>query len=589
MPIYEVEIEGKSYEVDAPSPEALQRALGQTFEQRVEARKASNPAEYMPQSPEYQAKYGPLSGSNLQNFRAGYGKAAVDLGRGVSQVFGGGPSEQQVDEQRRLDAPLMRTKAGFAGNLTGSVANALPTAAIPGANTYAGAALIGAGMGALNPVGTSDSRLGNAGFGAGAGIAGKYIGGKIGDWASAARRTSEADDAVSAMASARAEGGGAQSSAGMTGALEGRMKTGGVDFGTVGDDASAGLSQVKREIMGRGQQLGMRLTPGQASGSRALQQLEAKLESQPMTSGPFNAIKENNARVLARETARSIGENADTVDSNVIDRAFTRLGNVFDDAADDVPREINPREFLGVYRGIQEDISGVVQGFGDHPLVTNLVTLAEKGTATGKQLQSLTSKLGRAAQKQMTSPSGDRDMGLALYRVKDYVDDLLQSGMEPTRQRTFAEARTQYRNLINLTSRVGIVNPATGDVSGRTLANMLMKKDKSGYLRGRNQTGMYDAARFAQAFAPIVGDSGTATRMPFQGIGEMALRIPYSIAAKAYTSPASVSTAMALQAARNSAAPVLRNALGTAPYYAPFILPGALPAAGNVIGPELDR
>lgn len=598
MPVYEVQIEGKTFEVDAPSPEALQQALGQTQQQRIAARIASNPAEYDASSPEFQERVSPLSGSNFQNFRAGMGKGFVDLARGVGQAVGVGPSREQIDTARERDAALMNTKAGFTGNLAGTVAGAAPTMFIPGANTYTGAALIGAGLGAAGPVGTQDSRLSNAALGAAGGVAGRYLGGKIGDWAAKPRQAlTEAEDAMAAQAAARAQSsaqsGGSQSSAGITGTLEGRLRTGGVDFGHVGDDASAGITAMQREVMDRGQALGMRLTPGQASGSKALQQLEAKLESQPMTSGPFNAIKENNARVMAREAAAAIGENADTVDASVIDRAFTRLGNVFDDAADDVAREIEPRQFLSVFQTVQDDLRGIVRGFGDHPLVTDLVELAGNGSATGKQLQSLTSKLGKAAQKEMTSASGDRDLGMGLYAVKDYVDDLLQQGMSGQRAANFAQARTQYRNLINLTSRVGVVNPSTGNVSGRSLANLLSQKDKRGFMRGKNQTGMYNAARFAQAFPSIVGDSGTATRMPFQGIGEMLMRVPYSIAAKAYTSPAAVNVAAnagaASRAVGRAVGRPVRAGLGSLPFYGPFAMPGLLSSTGNVVLPELDR
>lgn len=539
-----------------------------------------NPGEYLPSSAQFQKNYGPLRGDG-SNFAAGAGKAFYDIGRGVSQLTGN-MTREEMDAVKERDAPLMSTKAGISGNIGGNVAVFAPTAFIPGANTYAGAGLIGAGSGALQPVGTDDSRLANMGFGAAGGLAGRYIGGKIGDWAAKPRGL--ADDAAGlATSEASASGGGSAAQAGVSGSVNLNVKNPGSQFGYVGDDVSAGLTRAQREVMERGRVLGMKLTPGQASGSKALQQLEAKLESQPMTSGPFNAIKENNARVLARETARAIGENADTVDSAVLDRAFNRLSNVFKDAGDDVARQIDPQQFLSTYSQIQDDLRGIVSGFGDHPLVDDLIKHAQNGTATGKQLQALTSKLGKAAYNQMTSQSGNRELGLGLYQLKDYVDDLLMQGMSPERTARFAAARTQYRNLMNITSRVGIVNPTTGNVSGRSLANLLQQKDKLGFLRGQNQSGMYDAARFAKAFAPIVGDSGTATRSPIQGVTEMALRIPYNIAARAYTSPFAVNVASKAGAVAAKTGDAARSAFGTAPFYAPY-LGGPL---GGVLVPQL--
>jgi hypothetical protein len=369
--------------------------------------------------------------------------------------------------------------------------------------------------------------------------------------------SSSASAASGAQASATP--GAAAAGANVSGGATARGTGGGYTFGTVGDDASAGLTPAQRQIMDRGRQMGFRTTPGQATGSRALQQLEAKLESQPMTSGPFNTLKEGNAKVLNRAAARSIGENADSLDSAVLDRAVTRIGQVFDDAADDVPRTIDPDEFLQRFAGLEDETSGLVTGLADHPLIQDVTKLASSGQATGKQLQSLTSKLGKSAYKQMSTPSGDRDLGLALYRAKDYVDDLLQQGMDPKRVRTFQQARDQYRNLMLLTSRTSVVNPSTGNVQGRSLANVLQSKDKGGFLFGRNQSDMYDAARFTQAFQPIVGDSGTATRSALPSPTDFVLSLPFNIATRAYTSSPAVNLAVGSQAAANAAGGAARD------------------------------
>lgn len=555
-------------------------------EQRIQQIKQSNPSEYMPDSPGYQAKYGPLGG-NLENFRAGAGKSFVDIGRGIGQLVGA-QSREDIDAARKLDAPLMGTKAGIAGNITGSIAAATPTAFIPGVNTYTGAALVGGGLGAIQPVGTGESRALNTGIGAIGGVTGKYLGQKVSDWASRSGQNLGSAERQAAMAAAEnnasVTGGGAGANAGLSGSVNVSGKGGAYTFGTVGDDASAGLTRSQKEVMRRGQAIGMKSTPGQASGSRALQQMEAKLESQPMTSGPFNAIKENNARILSREAAASIGEASDTLDSATLDNAFTRIGKVFDSAGDDVERSIDPQTFLQKFGEVQTELQGVSKGFANNDLVKMLIEHAEKGSVKGSQLQTLSSKFGKAAYREMTQPSGDRELGMGLYQMKDYVDDLLEQGMSPKRIQDFQTARKQYRNLMLLTSRVGIINPSTGNVNGVSLANLLQQKDKAGFLRGQNRTGMYDAARFAQAFKPIVGDSGTATRAPLSGAFDFLARVPYNIAARAYTSPLSVNLASRAGAVAQGAGNVSRNALGTAPYYAPFLFPGQ----AGLLGSELQ-
>lgn len=102
-------------------------------------------------------------GQGTSRFLAGAGKAFTDVGRGAGQYLGI-VDRADVAESRKRDAPLMRTGAGTAGNITGNVAALLPTAFIPGANTLAGAAAIGAGAGAIAPSVSTGETLQNIGL-----------------------------------------------------------------------------------------------------------------------------------------------------------------------------------------------------------------------------------------------------------------------------------------------------------------------------------------------------------------------------------------------------------------------------------------
>lgn len=118
-------------------------------------------------------------GAPTQNFLAGAGKSIYDLGRGIAQKVGG-YSFADAAEQKKLDAPLMSTRAGTAGNVAGSVATGLSAAFIPGVNTLAGAGALGVGMGLIQPAtGFGDMAL-NTGVGGVAGVAGNLAGRGIG-------------------------------------------------------------------------------------------------------------------------------------------------------------------------------------------------------------------------------------------------------------------------------------------------------------------------------------------------------------------------------------------------------------------------
>lgn len=598
MATYEIETpDGAVYEIDAESDSQLQATIAQLTGANAAVQPEIAPD---PSAGGSTLQFGPWdtgikTGQGVDRFLSGAGKAFSDIGAGIGQaganyaLRNAPESAQQIadagfrraaDETKDRDAPLMKTGAGIAGNISGNVAAVAPTAFIPGVNTYTGAAALGGLLGALQPVGTDDSRLVNASLGAGGGVAGKGIGDGLARLAGARPITS------ASQAAAGVSVGPSQSAASSTvsGGAKVTGRGGGYTFGHVGDDASAGLNSAQQGALTAGREMGMRVTPGTATGSKALQQLEVKLESQPMTSGPFNTIKDANQKVLNRATARAIGETSDTVDASVLAKANDRLGSVFAGVRDETPRAIDPQTFVNKLQGINDEFEGLLPGgktIAQNPLVQRLFRYAEEGNATGRQLGDLTSKLGRAAHKEMTSGAGDREMGQALYQIKDYVDDLVEQGLTGPTLKTYQQARGQYRNLVNITKQVGVVNPSSGNVSGATLANVLQRSDKKGFLYGQNKTDMYAAARFAQAFKPIVGDSGTATRSALPSPTDFVLSLPFNVATRAYTSSPSVQAAVAAQAAarnsQNAAAPLM---LGLAPY---------TPVVGGLLGANTAR
>lgn len=102
--------------------------------------------------------------SNLDRFLAGTGKAFTDIGRGVGQKLGM-VSAEDIEKSRKLDAALMGTGYGTAGNIFGNVAALAPTAMIPGANTITGAGAIGAVTGFMQPSTSNDETIRNTLYG----------------------------------------------------------------------------------------------------------------------------------------------------------------------------------------------------------------------------------------------------------------------------------------------------------------------------------------------------------------------------------------------------------------------------------------
>lgn len=152
---------------DGTTPEQAQALMGQ-YMQRTEQPKHANPTE---------------GNSFLDNALAATGKGMTSVARalGASPEFlrrqGLPGTKEEADAQ---DAPLMKTAGGKVGNVLGQAAPAVVGMLIPGANTYAGAALIGAGTGGAFTEGGAAERVKGAFGGAVGGLAGKGLGDLIG-------------------------------------------------------------------------------------------------------------------------------------------------------------------------------------------------------------------------------------------------------------------------------------------------------------------------------------------------------------------------------------------------------------------------
>ena len=323
---------------------------------------------------------------------------------------------------------------------------------------------------------------------------------------------------------------------------------GGSTMGAVGPDPSAGLTAAQQAILGRGKEMGFRTTPGQETGSRSLQQMEARMQSNPFTSGPFNTLTDANQKILNQATAKGIGVDATELSNPILFKAQRQISNVYNKVGTPEVRKLDGNTIQNGIELVDNAFEGLTtQPFKSNIFVKQLQDLAVKGEATGNQLQSLSSKIGKRAKNEMTTAMGDRELGSALFQIKEMVDDALAQGLSAAEKAEFQAARVNYRNLMTIRSNQGVVNPSTGNVSGLNLASALTRKDPQGFVFGQNQTPMYEAARFAQAFKSIVGDSGTATRTMELSPLSMMLAAPTNIAARAYTAQPTANLASRMQ------------------------------------------
>jgi hypothetical protein len=431
--------------------------------------------------------------SGMQKFLAGAGKGMTDIGRGVGQVLGL-VDQQSIDESKRLDAPLMNTGAGNAGAIAGSVATMLPTMAIPGVNTAAGATLLGAGTGALSPVASDESRLTNTAVGAAGGIVGQKVAG-----------------ALSSVLSPQ-------------------------------------TAPAVKQLMDQG----VTPTPGQIMGGFA-QKAESLMESIPflghgIKESKTRAIEEFNKAALNR-ALEPIGQKVDKIGHEGIKEALGFASKAYDDGLGKMPRvDVDPNFNYAVLniKNMGQQLVPDRQRQLDQILkeqVFDKITPAD--TMSGETFKTMSSVLKSKARSFLQSTDFDqRQIGDALNAVVDELRDLAVRN-NPAAAEAIKSADSAYAMLLRLEGAAGSSGAVDGIFTPAQLGQSVRRLDTSLRKRASAQgdalmQDMSTAGR--EVLGSNVPNSGTADRglmgLLLGGAIDPALAGGMVVGRGAYTDPA---------------------------------------------------
>lgn len=200
-------------------------------------------------------------------------------------------------------------------------------------------------------------------------------------------------------------------------------------------------------------------------------------------------------------TAAAVGSAAPKLDQPAINAASNRFTQIFGAArnpAVTVPLGAPTASEIGRVAASAGN-SSTRQAFQASDAVQDLMANLRSGSANAQQLGKISSDLGREAAAQMSTKTGDRALGRALFDLQDHVDQLVGNSItDPALKQSYAAAVPQYRNFLTLTRRPGLLNSATGDVNPPAVGKFLQRTD-AGYRNGTNQSTFYNMARWGQA------------------------------------------------------------------------------------------
>lgn len=285
------------------------------------------------------------------------------------------------------------------------------------------------------------------------------------------------------------------------------------------------------EAIEAARRIGVQLTPGQMTGNKALQLVEARLAKTPGSSGAMQQFGQANDRAINRAAARAMGETADEISPEVFSRASQRIGGEFDrlTSGKTVVLGQDFAESLQLLKAQQAHLGQ----FAD-PQVNTLIErgldLAARGDVDGKVYQSVRSSLGKKANDAFKS--GNSELGQALKTMRGAMDDAATSGMTGAEKQAWEAARKQWAALRTLEK--GNVVEAGKVAPGRLKEALRVARPKD-YKEGRLDGDLADIAKFAEQFKPLP-DSGTSQNLLVQGIltginpaaGAAAVGVPFA-------------------------------------------------------------
>lgn len=264
---------------------------------------------------------------------------------------------------------------------------------------------------------------------------------------------------------------------------------------------------------------GVELSGGQASGSKALRNFEDELGGS--AAGNFN---ERQGEQFTAAVLRRGGINANRATPDVIDDAFHRIGNDFDNLAARNRADVDPQFIQDVVQ-TQDDyrmLANPLQRQTFNQAVDDVIDVIgqHNGQIPGNVYQTMRSRLDKAAR----GSGQDVQLRDAYMGLRNSLDDAVErtiANTNPDDLGAWRDARNQYRNMIVIEKAATGAgeNAANGIISPSQLRGATVQKHGTrNYARGQGD--FAELARAGEGALKPLPNSGTPGRTAARNIGQ---------------------------------------------------------------------
>jgi hypothetical protein len=262
------------------------------------------------------------------------------------------------------------------------------------------------------------------------------------------------------------------------------------------------------------------LTAGEVTGRKPIRWAESAFNDAAFSGQRGARLNTEAAEQFTAAAARRAGIQSNRLTPEVMDPAFDRIGQVFDNVTVNNAMPVTavlPQEAQRIAALYERTVpnalqSGVVRGIAD-----DLAALQPGTTIPGTVYQGWRSELDAAARA-----AGNPRVTRAIYDMRNALDDAFENALTGAERQAFRQARREYRNILVLEQAVASAGEqaAAGLVTPRALAQATKTlHGKRNYVRGDG-----DFADLARAGAEVMSplpQSGTAPRLVATELGKV--------------------------------------------------------------------
>jgi hypothetical protein len=282
---------------------------------------------------------------------------------------------------------------------------------------------------------------------------------------------------------------------------------------TMSAERTAAVNVLKKE--------GVPLTSGQASGNKMLRYAESELGG-----GAAEAFFEKQNKAFTKAALSRAGISADAATPQVMDDAFTTIGQQFDGLAQ--------RNALLPDAKLSQQLGGVIHDYNAltppsqrapivNDILGDLVKAVQQngGRVDGAAYQSLRSRLDKAARAIVAR---DPALSQALFDIRSALDANMERSIaqsNPADLGAWKGVRRQYANLLVLEKAAGGSGEKAGlgIITPAALRTAAANQNKRAFVRGTSD--FTDLAKAGQATMLPMPESGTSYRLAARGISNL--------------------------------------------------------------------